>query len=116
MVIHLPPDLFASLRAGQPGAEVQTEIDGRRITFPRVHASCDYKSPLRFEDEVKIHVQVRERRAKSLTYDFTFRKVGSDDLCARGAITCVCVTVDRDSGQMKATEIPPSIAALFEPV
>src|SRR5437016_11329954 len=57
------------------GLSINIELEGRRITFPRVHASCDYKAPLRFEDEVEIAVRVRERRAKSIAYDFTFRKL-----------------------------------------
>src|SRR5205814_4767543 len=44
------------------------------IGWPRVHAECDYKLPLRFEDLVEIHLLVREKKSKSITYDFRFRR------------------------------------------
>ena len=31
------------------------------VGWPRVHAECDYVFPLRFEDEVEIHMLVREK-------------------------------------------------------
>lgn len=96
------------------GLSIDMEIDGQRVTFPRVHAECDYKSPLRFEDEVEVHLRIRERRAKSVAFDFTFRKSDSDSISATGSVTAVCVVVGTD-GRMKAANIPESIAALLEP-
>jgi YbgC/YbaW family acyl-CoA thioester hydrolase len=39
--------------------------NGLEVCLPRVHAECDYLAPLRFEDEVLIHllVQRKEREA-----------------------------------------------------
>lgn len=34
------------------------------VSFPRVHAECDYKLPLQFEDEVEIHLLVAEKNAR----------------------------------------------------
>src|SRR5215467_5695807 len=45
--------------------------------WPRVHAECDYKQPLHFEDEVEIRLLVREKRSKSFTYEFQFRKLNA---------------------------------------
>src|SRR5438552_11656668 len=53
---------------------VMQEIDPR-LGWPRVHAECDYKKPLRFEDEVEIHLLVTEKRSKSLTFQFRFRNL-----------------------------------------
>src|SRR5512137_1581948 len=53
------------------------------VGWPRVHASCDYKAPLHFEDEVEVHMLVAEKKAKSLTYEFRFRKVNSTAEIAR---------------------------------
>src|SRR5262245_32343676 len=65
-----------------------------RLGWPRVHAECDYKRPLRFEDLVEIHLLVSEKKSKALTLAFRFRKLeGSTALeVARGALTIVCVT------------------------
>ncbi len=93
----------------------------KQISFPRVHASCDYTKPLRFEDEIEIELIVREKKLKALAYEFVFRKTGrsqksevrSQDAeeVARGKLIVVCVTKDHASGTMKSTEIPPHIAA-----
>jgi len=45
------------------------------LGFPRVHAECDYKKPLRFEDQLEIHLIVSTKRPKVLTYLFRFNKV-----------------------------------------
>ena len=42
------------------------------IGWPRVHVSCDYRSPLKFEDEIDVTLRVAEKRSKSLSYSFVF--------------------------------------------
>jgi YbgC/YbaW family acyl-CoA thioester hydrolase len=96
------------------GASIHAEIDGQTIGWPRVHASCDYKRPLRFEDEVEIHLRVREKREKSLTYDFVFRKPGETEEVARGSITAVCVVIDPQTREIRAAPIPRVIADHIE--
>ena len=84
------------------------------VGWPRVHAECDYQLPLRFEDEIEIHLLVSEKRTKSLTYQFRFRKLNAEPPVevARGSLTVVCVTHTR--GQMRAATIPKSIADKIE--
>ena len=96
------------------GFSIHTQIDGRSIGWPRVRAVCEYKSPLRFEDEVEIHLQVREKKSKSLTYDFVFRKRESGEAVASGSLTVVCVMMDEATGTMKAVPIPETIAQALE--
>ena len=63
------------------------------VGWPRVHARCDFKSPLCFEDEVEIHLLVSEKKSKALSYLFKFRKLNASPPVevARGALTVVCV-------------------------
>ena len=98
------------------GLSVQMQVEGRTIGWPRVRAECDYKSRLRFEDEVEVCLRVAEKRAKSLTYDFVFRKLGEAPPVevARGRVTTVCVAMDERSGQMKAVAIPAEISRHIE--
>ncbi len=103
------------------GFSIHMEVEELKVGWPRVHASCDYTRPLRFEDEVEVQLLVREKRTRSITYDFIFRKV--DDLgqaseeVARGRMTAVCVTLDEDDlGQRKirAVAIPAAISAKLQ--
>jgi YbgC/YbaW family acyl-CoA thioester hydrolase len=85
------------------------------VGWPRVHAECDFKAPLRFEDEVEIHLLVSEKKSKSLSYIFKFRKMNGPAPVevARGALTVVCVS-HRPGGKMSACAIPKSIADKIE--
>jgi len=81
-----------------------------RLGWPRVHAACDYRKPLRFDDLVEIHLLVSAKKSKSLSYLFRFRKLGEKpEPVAVGALTIVCVVHGPD-GTMSATPIPAAIA------
>jgi acyl-CoA thioester hydrolase len=98
------------------GFSINTRTPEFQVGWPRVHVSCDFERPLRFEDEVEVHLRVREKRQKSLTYDFVFRQVnGSPGIeVARGALTAVCVALDSQTSQMVAVPIPEAIARQIE--
>ena len=93
------------------GFSVVTDHTDPPIGWPRVHAECDYIQPLRFEDEVEIHLLVSEMKSKALSYVFRFRKLNAAPPLevARGKLTVVCVTHEAD-GKMKATPIPKAVA------
>ena len=80
-----------------------------------MHAACDYLQPLRFEDEIEIQILVSEKKSKSLSYVFRFRKLNASPPVevARGSLTVVCVTHDKD-GRMKAAPIPKAVADKIE--
>jgi YbgC/YbaW family acyl-CoA thioester hydrolase len=84
------------------------------VGWPRVHAECDYKQPLKFEDQVEIHMLVTEKKNRSLAYQFRFRKLNTIPPIevARGSLKVVCVT--HQHGSMKAAAIPAAIAAKIE--
>jgi len=89
------------------------------LGFPRVHAACDYKKPLRFGDQVEVHLLVKEKRSRVLSYFFRFAKVASEResvppiLVATGILTVVCVAHYSD-GRMEAAPIPPELADKIE--
>jgi 4-hydroxybenzoyl-CoA thioesterase/acyl-CoA thioester hydrolase len=89
------------------GTRVALEIDGRRIAWPRVAASCDYKRPARFGDVLEIRVRVRRKGRTSVTYECTFRRDG--EMLATGRMTSVCCVLE-PSEEVRAIPIPPSIA------
>ena len=85
--------------------------NGLAVGLPRVHAECQYHAPLRFEDEVLIHLLVEKKTRRSLTYQFRFYRLNEADplLVARGRLTAVCVNRTED-GTMKAVELPAVLA------
>ena len=90
------------------GTSVATEWEGNKIGWPRLTASCEYISPLRFEDEVEIKLWVSKKGTKSLTYQFHFTLEGQD--IARGQLTTVCC-VTNPGEKLQAIPIPDSIAS-----
>lgn len=97
------------------GFSIVTRQTDPPIGWPRVHASFDFKQPLRFEDEIEVHLLVAEKKSRSLTYVFKIRKVTEDGAieCATGRMTVVCVTKNAD-GRMSASPIPAELADLIE--
>jgi len=87
---------------------------GDLVTWPRVNADCNFRAPLRFEDEFEVHLLVREKRSKLITYEFHFHKLADGNLLAIGSITVVAVRFDRATGQMTSIPIPGSIDRLIE--
>src|SRR5262245_27381273 len=97
------------------GFSVVDEKIHPRVGWPRVHASCDYARPLRFEDLLEIQLLVTEKKSKALSFQFRFSKLseGQSEEVARGALTIVCVSHASD-GSMKSVPIPPGIADRIE--
>jgi YbgC/YbaW family acyl-CoA thioester hydrolase len=83
----------------------------RDIGWPRVAASFEFRKPLRFEDEFDVHIRIAEKTGKTIRYAATLRRNG--EVHAEGSLTIICVR--RVAGEpIKATNIPPDLAALFE--
>tara|TARA_B100000029_G_scaffold505583_1_gene586509 strand:- start:15 stop:431 length:417 start_codon:yes stop_codon:yes gene_type:complete len=97
-------DFFRSL-----GTSIVDKTSG--VGWPRVHATCEYRKPLFFEDEFTITLRVTGKTSKSISYEFFFTKDG--DEIANGGLTICCVRRD-DTGAMKATDIPTDLAAKIE--
>jgi acyl-CoA thioesterase FadM len=76
------------------------------LGWPRVSAACEFRNPLRFEEEFEVRVRIAAVKTRSLEYEFTI--VRGDTVIAVGTMTSVCVKKSPD-GSMKATELPPEI-------
>ncbi len=79
---------------------------GDVIGWPRVHAECDYRRSLRYNEEFDIHLLVRDKKEKALHFDFHFWKVGekADKPLAKGKV--VVVSVARVNGEVKGVPLP----------
>ena len=83
--------------------------------WPRVSATCDFRAPLRCEDEVEIHLLVAEVRTRSIRYVFIFRKAADGSEVARGEIVAVCASVEKATGKLSAVPIPEAVRAAIQP-
>ncbi len=85
------------------------------LGFPRVHAECDYRSPLRFEEMVEMHLLVQEKKPKALTYQIRFHNLATHPAreVARGILTVVCVAKNPD-GTFVSTRVPHDLAARIQ--
>lgn len=98
------------------GIEAHPDSLEGKVGWPRVHASCDFKHPLQFEDEVEIQILVRKIRNKCVEYTFIFRiqKNGESIEVARGSTIAATVAMDPVGKTMKAVSIPAEIRAKIE--
>ena len=104
------------------GFSIHSNDPNATIGWPRLQCDCQFKKPLRFEDEIEIHLLVREKKEKTLSYDFVIRKTGGQNWppgnppeeVAYGALTVICITFDHQNGKMKAASIPVEIAGKIE--
>lgn len=70
---------------------VIAEDSPEQLSWPRIAATCEYRSPARFNDELEIEAVVERVGGKSVTYRFVFR-CGDREL-AVGHMTSVCCTM-----------------------
>src|SRR5262245_34544461 len=60
-----------------------------QVGWPRVAASCEFKRPLRFEDEFEVHLQIAQKTPKTFRYAAVLKKDG--EVVAEGSLTIICV-------------------------
>lgn len=73
--------------------------------WPRIHADCDYHSPLRVGDVYECHLCVKSVKAKSVEYLFKFQKLdvtGEAILVAKGSLTCVHASIEIAGNSIEA--------------
>lgn len=82
------------------------------VSWPRVHARCDYRGAARFNDVLTIAMAISRLGEKSVTYQFDIRH--DDRPVAEGEITAVCCRMPPD-GPPQSMPIPADIAAKLRP-
>jgi acyl-CoA thioester hydrolase len=80
--------------------------------WPRVAASADYRHPLRFEDEVEIHLRIAAMTERSLKY--VCQMSLGPVVVANLTMTTVCVTRSGAGKDMKAAALPAALRDRFE--
>ncbi len=91
------------------GTPVHFRHEGRNVGWPRVAASCQYKSPARLGDVLDIHVTVRRKGRKAMTYGVRFACGGR--LVAEGQVSSICCVLDGGEGrELQSIAIPAFVA------
>ena len=98
------------------GLGVHVCLDNKTISWPRGRAECSYSNPVRLDDEIEVHLLVKNRRTSSVEYGFVLRRVNEVPPLevAKGSMTVVCCAIDKNNGTISAVPIPDLIAAKIE--
>lgn len=88
LIVFMENAEHAFIEALGVGASVSMSHEGREIGWPRVNVQCDFMSPARFHDTVRILCVVLHKGNRSMTYGFEF-SVG-ERLVGRGRMSSVC--------------------------
>lgn len=81
---------------------------GATVGYPRVSATCDFKAPLRFEDEFVVDIEVDAIGQRSIRYRCTL--IRGEQVMAVGSMTAACVTQDADL-VVRSVAVPEAVAA-----
>ena len=94
---------------GQP---LISEVDGKRCSWPRVAANCNYRSAIQFEQMIDIELSITKLGTKSVTYAFQITHDGT--AVADGSLTAVCCEIEHGK-KPKSIEIPAEFVAAVKP-
>jgi acyl-CoA thioester hydrolase len=81
------------------------------IGWPRISAACEFRNPLRFEEEFEVRARIGALKTRTIEYEFTL--VRERTVIAVGTITSVCVK--KGPAGMRATEVPADVARRLHP-
>ena len=81
-----------------------------RLTWPRVRATCDYRDPVRFGDELTLGVGVEHLGRSSVTYRIDVTNDGRS--VATGRLVAVCCELNEDG--LKRCDLPEDMRRVFE--
>lgn len=78
------------------------------VGFPRRAASCEFRAPLRFEDEFDVLIRIENLGERTIRYACVLTK--GDTTVATGTMTVACVS-RRPGEPLRAIAVPAEIAA-----
>lgn len=76
------------------------------LAWPRLSASMEFRSPLRFEEEFEVRLQISALKTRTIEYACTI--VRDETIIARGSMSAACAR-KLAGGVMKAAELPAEL-------
>jgi len=95
------------------GSSVSVEVAGGKVSWPRLSTACEFVRPVKFEDELDIHIFILHKGTRSLTFGCEF--FHHDELVARGQMSSACCMLEPHK-PLKSIPIPAAIADLLQQV
>jgi len=95
------------------GLGLKTLWEKRQIQFGLVETSCQYLSPGRYHQSIRIVTQLKELTKKTLKFEHSIHNTLTDTLMVRGFEKRICMDV-MDPKNIKATVIPEDIYSVLE--
>lgn len=94
------------------GLGVFNQVDGKTLSWPRVAASCNYRTAIRFEDEIQIEVTIEKLGNSSIAFKHHIFR--GDTLVADGTMTTVCCEVQHEK-KPESVPIPDAFLEKLKP-
>ncbi len=85
------------------------EFEKQGLGLPVVEASCNYRSPAKYDDILEIDIQVADVRRASMRFAYQVRRESSDVLLSEGHTVHACVGPDG-----KPTGLPKAVVRLLK--
>ena len=82
---------------GVPYAQV---VEREHVGFPAVRTECDYRSPARFGDVLRIRITCARVGSRSVTLRYRAERARDGILCAEARITTACVDLRTFTSQV----------------
>lgn len=93
------------------GLSVYTPCGDYSLGFPRLASRLEFFGPLRFEDVIDVHLWVRRRGRKSIT--FQFRLTHEGQVVAQGEVVAACCRCYPD-GHFETCELTKEFLDVIE--
>lgn len=94
------------------GLPMQELFRKRHIIFALVETGCQYHSPGKYHDTIRITTSLAQLEEKTMLFRYTFHRMPQEELMAQGWEKRICLDV-RDQSKMKAIQIPQDIAQIL---
>jgi 4-hydroxybenzoyl-CoA thioesterase len=99
-------------RARMGGGAYLRLLDERKIGFPSVKATCEYRAPLKFGDDVEVAMSIVRLGGRSVTFRYVAsrKREGEPDAVAAEGEVVVAIT---DLARFRAVELPADLRQQF---
>jgi 4-hydroxybenzoyl-CoA thioesterase len=81
-----------------------------RLGFPAVHVDVDFRSPLRYGDEVEVTLRIGRLGKTSVDWRYELRRQGDGTLSAEARVVTACLDLDA----FRARSLPDWLRAKLE--